>query len=120
MTPITSLTDAAAANAMVLQAAKNQLPDKAKKDKHINESRFADLMEDHTNVHPVVEVTKNRAAGQFNKSLRGTLIKRKLNRQPDQFLQQQTLFEMEPTPLQLLLDHLEHDSTVPKYIDIDA
>lgn len=120
MTPMASLTNAAAANAMVLQAAKNQLPDKAKKDKHVNEARFAHMMEDHTDVHPIVESTKNQAAGQFGKSINGTLIKRKLNRKPDQFVQQQMLFTMEPGPMQLLIDHMEYDSTVPKYIDIDA
>ena len=78
------------------------------------------MMEDHTDVHPITESAKNQAAGQFTKSINGTLIKRKLNRKPDQFIQQQTLFNMEPGPMQLFLDHMEHDSTVPRYIDIDA
>lgn len=120
MYPLSPLTDAAAANAMVLQAAKNQLPDKAKKDKQADQVRFAELMEDHTTVLPMVNLSKSRTVGQFSRSLSGALLKRKINKMPNPFNEQQYLFEMEPTPLQLLLDQLEHDSTIPKYIDINA
>ena len=120
MYPMSPLTDAAAANAMVLQAVKNQLPDKVKKDKQADQIRFAELMEDHTMVLPVVNVSKSRALGQFSRSISGVLIKRKLNKMPDDLNRQQYLFEMEPAPLQLLLDHIEHDSTLPQHVDINA